>query len=184
MKILNIKPKKYLEQRMRYCGRYTIKAIPSAYNLDDGRDAKKYLPLTQRLFLKSFGMTTPYVINKILSKYGIYARIKIAKNLSDNNKLKAIKKEIDKNHPVILLIGNGYSKNGKYFQLGQKLISHWISIWGYNNKEKIFYVYNSYTHKKDNIPIGNVKRTYSQVLRDWKGAFYTKSYLYISIYKK
>ncbi|MEK6842215.1 MAG: hypothetical protein AABX84_00205, partial [Nanoarchaeota archaeon] len=67
--------------------------------------------------------------------------------------------------------------------LRQKLIAHWISVWGYNNKEKVFYIYDSFVRKKDKIPIGNVKRTYSQLLRDWKGAFYTKSYLYILINK-
>ena len=180
MKILNVKPKRYLEQGMRYCGGYTIKAILSAYGLDDNRDPKEYLPF----LWKSLGFTTPNVIQNVLRGYGIRSQIIIISNLPDNKKLEIIKKELDKNHPVILLIGNGYSKEGKYSWLKQKLAGHWISVWGYDNKKKLFYIYDSYSHKKNIPPIGNVKRTYSQLLRDWKGAIYTKSYLYISINKK
>lgn len=176
MKLLNIRPKRYLEQGLRYCGGYTIKAILSAYRLDDGRHPKRYL--------LSLRFTTLNIIKKILENYRLKSQIKNARNLSDNDKLKLIKKELNKNHPVILLIGNGYSKHGEYSWLRKQLIAHWVSVWGYNNEDKVFYVYDSFSHKKDNVPIGNVKRNYYQLLRDWKGALYTKKYLYIVINKK
>lgn len=179
MKLIKIKPKEYLEQGMRYCGGYTIKAILSAYKLDDGRKPNEYLPSLK----KSLGFTTPKIIQRVLKTYRINSQIKNADKLSDKEKIELIKNEINKNHPVVILIGNGYSKKGKYSWLQRQLIAHWISVWGYNDKEKVFYIYDSFAHKKENIPIGNVKRTYSQVLRDWNGAFYTKSYLYIKIKK-
>ncbi|MBI5002162.1 C39 family peptidase [Candidatus Woesearchaeota archaeon] len=183
-KVVNHKPKEYLQQGMRHCGGYTIKAILSAYNLDDGRHPKKYL-LPK---VKSLGFTTPKLIQETLKKYGFDAPIKRANKLSDDRKIQSIKKELDKNRPVILLIGNGYSSTGKYSALRMNCISHWISVWGYNDKEKIFFIYDSYVDKKsyDKILVGNVKRTYKQVLRDWKGTFYfrTKSFLYMPVMKK
>lgn len=128
--VLSVKPKEYLKQGMRYCGGYTIKAVLSAYNLDDGRHPKDYLPL---------------------------------------------------------FIRNGYSPTGKYSAIRRQLISHWITIWGYDDKERIFFVYDSCVEPKcyDKIPVGNVKRTYKQILRDWKGAFYFrfKNFLYIPVIK-
>jgi len=178
-KIINVKPKEYLEQGIRYCGGYTMKAILSAYNLDDNMHPKDYIPLLGKII-----GTFPRMIQQTLKEYGLNCSIKTAASLSDIKKLEAIKNELNKNRPVILFIGNGYTKRGKYYWLGQKLISHWISVWGYNDDKKVFYLYDSYYSKKDKLPIGNVKRTYSQVLRDWRGTFYTKSYLYISLDKK
>ena len=165
---------------MRYCGGYTIKAILSAYKLDDGRKPNEYLPSLK----KSLGFTTPKIIQRVLKTYRINSQIKNADKLSDKEKIELIKNEINKNHPVVLLIGNGYSKKGKYSWLQQQLIAHWISVWGYNNRKELFYIYDSYAHRKKNISIGNVQRTYQQLLRDWKGAFYTRKYLYIIIDKK
>ena len=183
-KIVNHKPREYLQQGMRHCGGYIIKAILSAYNLDDGRHPKKYLPLK----IKSLGFTTPKLIQETLKQYGFDAPIKRANKFSDNEKIQSIKKELDKNHPVILLIGNGYLSTGEFSELRMNCVSHWITVWGYNDKEKTFFIYDSYVDKKsyDKIPVGNVTRTYEQVLRDWKGAFYfrIKSFLYIPVMKK
>ena len=60
--VVKVKPKEYLQQGMRYCGGYTIKAILSAYNFDDGRHPKKYLPL----LIKSLGFTLPGDIKEVL----------------------------------------------------------------------------------------------------------------------
>lgn len=183
-KVVNHKPKGYLQQGMRHCGGYTIKAILSAYNLDDGRHPEKYLPPK----IKSFGFTTPKIIQETLNEYGFDSLINRANKFSNNKKIQSIKKELDKNHPVILLIGNGYSPTGKYSALQRNCVSHWITVWGYDDKEKVFFIYDSYVEPNnyDKISVGNVKRTYEQVLRDWKGAFYFrfKSFLYIPVIKK
>lgn len=184
MVIVKVKPLEYLKQGMRYCGGYTTKAILGAYNLDDGRHPKNYLPL----LWKSLGFTTPKTIQNVLDKYDFDAPIKRVNKLPDVTKLQAIKDELGKNHPVILLIGNGYLQTGKYSSLKRQCLSHWISIWGYNDKEKVFFIYDSAVDPKNynKIPVGNVKRTYYQVLRDWEGAFYFrfKNFLYIPIIKR
>lgn len=183
-KIVNTKPKEYIQQGMRHCGGYTIKAILSAYNLDNGRHPKKYLPPK----IKSLGFTTPKLIQETLKHYGLDAPIKRANKFSDDKKIRSIKRELDKDRPVILLIGNGYSPIGNFSELRMNCVSHWITVWGYDDKEKVFFIYDSYVDPKsyDTIPSGNVKRTYEQVLRDWKGAFYfrIKSFLYMPVIKK
>ena len=183
-KVVNHKPKEYLQQGMRHCGDYTIKAIFSAYKLDDGRHPRDYLPPK----IKRWGFTTPKLIQETLNKYGFDAPIKRANKFSDDKKIQSIKDELDNNHPVILLIGNGYSPTGKYSALQMNCVSHWITVWGYDDKEEVFFIYDSYFNPNsyDKILVGNVKRTYEQVLRDWKGAFYfrIKSFLYIPVIKK
>ena len=182
-KVVTPKPREYLQQGMRHCGGYTIKAILNAYNLDEGRHPKKYLPSK----IKSLGFTTPKIIQEILKRYGFDAPIKRANKLSDNEKIQVIKKELDKNHPVILLIGNGYLPTGEFSERRMNWVSHWITVYGYNDQEKKLFIYDSYVDKKnyEQIPVGNIKRTYEQVLRDWKGAFNfrIKSFLYISVRK-
>lgn len=180
--IINVKPKEYLQQWMRYCGGYTIKAILNAYNLDDGRHPKEYLPLLS----KSLG-TLPGDIKRVLQKYGLKVSIHRANKVSDKEKLELLKNKLKLNHPVIISIGNGYSPTGKYSSLRQCLIAHWISLWGYDDTKKVFYMYDSYRDPKsyDKVPIGNIKRSYDQVLRDWRGSFYTqmRSFLYLTIKK-
>lgn len=181
--VVNTKPKEYLQQGMRHCGGYTIKAILSAYHLDDGRRPEKYLPFK----IKSLGFTTPKLLQETLKEYRFYVPIKRANKLSDDKKVEEIKKCLDRNHPVILLIGNGYSPTGKFSELRMNCLSHWITVWGYDNEKKVFFIYDSYVDKNsyDKIPVGNVKRTYEQVLRDWKGTFYlrTRSFLYMPVIK-
>lgn len=68
-------------------------------------------------------------------------------------------------------------KNGSYNPLLAKFFGHSITLWGYDDNEQVFYVYDSAVsinlYDKD-IPVGNKKRTYTQILRDWKGALTVK----------
>ena len=179
--LVKVKPKEYLRQGMRYCGGYVIKAILGAYNLDDSRHPKEYLPP----LIKSLGFTLPSDIKKVLEKYGLKASIRRANKVSDKEKLELLKKELRRNHPVVISIGNGYSPKGQYSSVRRHLIAHWVSLWGYDDHKKVFYIYDSYTNPKsyDKVPIGNVERSYDQMLRDWRGTLYTRvrSFLLITV---
>lgn len=174
-----MRPQEYLQQGMRYCGGYTIKAILSAYGLDDGRHPKKYLPLLIRIF----GFTTPTIIKKVLEKYRLHCTLKRMDTLSDNEKINTLKKELQNNHPVVISIGNGYSPEGTYASWRRHSIAHWISLWGYDDTKKVFYVYDSYASPQhyDTVPIGNVQRSYEQILRDWRGTVYTRMRSFVSL---
>ena len=83
-------------------------------------------------------------------------------------------------------IGNGYLPNGGHSSLLACIVGHWITLWGYNDAEEVFYVYDSAVPPQlydENIPAGNKKRTYAEMLRDIRsfGLLYCYQYVYIVV---
>jgi hypothetical protein len=183
IRILNRHPKHYLEQGLTQCGAYTVKAVLSAYGKDVKNHPRDYQP---HLFGRYLAISTgPYLWPKVLQVYGLSAKEHYATNLSDVEKLALLKNLLDSDNPVMLRIGNGYSKGGKYHPWVANFVGHWISLWGYDDENQIFYVYDSYVararHDKS-LPVGNTTRTFSEVLRDWgKGFPFSWRYSYIKI---
>lgn len=177
--ILSIRPKEYLKQGLSHCGAYSVKAILSAYGKDNKQHPKAYHPhWIGRVTGFTFGRT--YWVN-ILRNYGIHAEVGRAKHLSDEKKLIFLKSLLATNNPVMIRIGNGYWRGNSFNLILSKVIPHFITLWGYDDRNKLFYVYDSglspeyYTN---NIPIGNTIRTYSEILRDWAfGAFHPTLWL-------
>lgn len=166
--VLSIKPKEYLIQGPSHCGVYAVKAILSAFNLDKKGHPKEY---HSNWFGKLTGLTLgrQYLV-EIFKSHGIEVERRSLKNFSDEEKLNLLKTLLSKNYPVMIRIGNGYYHSNKYNSILGKLVVHWISLWGYDDQEQIFYVYDSGMLKKywkENIPVGNTIRSYKEILRDW-----------------
>ena len=192
--ILSIKPKDYLTQGISHCGAYSVKAILSAYGLDNKMHPKEY---HSNWFGKLTGVTfgTKYLLN-ILKSYGINAKAGTAESLSAQEKLELLKTILAKDTPLMMRIGNGYYHSNKYNPFLGKIIGHWITLWGYDDNRQIFYVYDSGLLKKHwskTIPVGNTTRTYNEILRDWNFGRYQpwswylsqRNYLYIkTIYEQ
>lgn len=183
--VLSIKPKEYLKQGPSHCGMYTIKGILSAYGLDEHKNPENYHP---NFIGRITGATLPRTLVKVLQRYGLKAGIKLAYG-SKEDKISLLKTLLHKNRPIVLSIGNGYRQDGNYSSFRAKLVLHWITLWGYDDKEKVFYVYDSavpkYKYDRE-IPIGNKKRKYDDVIRDWGArilSFGFWKYLYISVTK-
>lgn len=171
IKILTHAPKEYLEQVFTQCGAFSVKAILSAYGKDDKKHPRDYNPTVLGKYASLVGV---YTWPRVLESYGLHAERGNTKDLSDEQRLEFLKETINKDNAIMIRIGNGYLKNGKYSSLAAYFIGHWITLWGYNDEEKVFYVYDSYVPLKRHdktIPIGNTKRTYSEVLRDWGKGF-------------
>lgn len=184
--VLSINPKEYLKQGgPSHCGMYAIKGILSAYGLDTYQDPKDYHP---NFVGKITGATLPWTFSQVLNKYGLNAEIKLAQG-SKEDKIGLLKILLHKNNSIVLLIGNGYRQDGNYSSFKAKLVSHWITLWGYDDKERVFYVYDSAVPKDRydrDIPTGNKKRKYDDVIRDWGArilSFGSWKYLYIPITK-
>lgn len=170
--IVSKKPKEFLKQGLVHCGAYSVKAILEAYDRADKKRPEEYYPTWWQ---KVLGFTSPRTWEKVLKKYGLKVEVGNANGLSPEEKVKLLKNIISKNAPIMLRIGNGYLLNGRYNPVIGRIISHWITIWGYNDARKIFYVYDSAVsprlYDKD-IPVGNKIRTCEEMIRDWRGGLF------------
>ncbi len=183
IRILSRSPRQYLEQGLTQCGAYTVKAVLSAYDKDANDHPRDYQP---NWLAKYTGVNQgPHLWPKVLQAHGLPAEERYATNLSDAERLALLKSLLDSDNPVMLRIGNGYAKSGKYHPWAAELIGHWISLWGYDDEKQIFYVYDSCVAKSrydKSIPIGNTTRTFSEILRDWgKGFPFAWRYSYIKV---
>lgn len=165
--VVSKKPEEYLKQGPTGCGLYSIKSILSAYGKDDGRHPFAYwhggiLPF----------ITTRLRLVNILRQYGFGAKWGCVRELSDEQKLTTLKELLLRDTPVMIHIGNGYRKNDTWSKVRWRIVSHWITLCGFDDEKRVFYIYDSCVplryHNKS-IPIGNIQRTYQQVLRDWGG---------------
>ena len=184
-KILPFKPKVYLEQGLTQCGAYSVKAILSSYGKDDKKHPRDYQP---NILAKYTGITRGlFIWPKVIRTYGLTAERGSARNLSDDNRIKLLKKLINNDNVVMLRVGNGFSKNGNYNSLVASFLGHWITLWGYDDEKRIFYVYDSYVplSRCDKvIPVGNVRRTFKEIIRDWgKGFPSAWHYSFIRVHK-
>lgn len=172
IKTLTHAPKEYLEQGLTQCGAYSVKAVLSAYGKDDKKHPCDYQP---NFLAKYTGISRGLIwVPKVLQFYGVPAQRGNAKNLSDGERLELLKKFINEDKIAMLRIGNGYLRSGKYRSFGASFRAHWITLWGYNDGENVFYVYDSCVPLKRHdktIPIGNTKRTYTEMIRDWGKGF-------------
>lgn len=179
------KPKDYPKQGWIHCGMYCVKNILCALGRDIHDDPRNY---HISKFSRLQGKNMPDELAKILRINNIDANVKTAEMPNDQERLGILKEEISKDQPVILRVNNGYMRSGKYSALQSHFLkyiaSHWITIYGYDDQKECFYIYDPYidqTKIKDPPPIGNIARSYEDVLRDWKRALLTwpKRYVYI-----
>ncbi len=173
--VLSRRPKEYLKHGLSHCGAYSVKAILSAYGKDMHYHPREYHPTW-------IGKVTGISWSKsswvdVLALYGLRSNFGSATTLSDREKINLLKTQLSRNTPLMVCIGNGYLSDGRYKRLRALLIGNWITLWGYDDAKKIFYVYDSCVppnRYESGIPIGNTVRTYKQMLRDWKGSITNK----------
>lgn len=180
--VVSRSPKEYLKQGKLYCGQYSAWGILSAYGLVNQDNP---LNLSSPLGRIS-GLTTPQMMISILTKNGLEAEMKTVKNLTNEEQLTTLKEEVAKDRPVALLVNNGYKHKDGYSKFNQATTLHWVTVWGYDDKQQTFFLYDPAVkseHHNKNIPTGNVAREYKQVLRDWKGWAFPlfERYRYITV---
>ena len=174
-------PKQYLKQGLTHCGAFSIKGILSAFGKDDKEDPRDYYPSRLR---RALLLMSPSLWARVLTTQGVSAQVGNMKNLSDEQRIMLLKSLLLKDTPIMLRIGNGYLPNGGYSALLASIVGHWITLWGYDDAEKVFYVYDSAVplgfYDKD-ILAGNKKRTYIEMMRDINsfGFLYRHQYVYI-----
>jgi hypothetical protein len=169
--ILPIHPKDYPNQGIRHCGAYTTRAVLSAYGFNEIQDPS-ILHTNPLLRLLGFTSSIDYY-PAILRSYGLDAQAKTAERLSSDEKLDLLKGLLAAGNPVILSVGNFFSRgSGEWLPIKGTFMSHWISLWGYDDAKKVFYVFDSQVPQElcEDVPIGNKTRPYSVIPRIWRGA--------------
>lgn len=161
-------PKWYRKQGLSHCGLYSIEAILSASGLNNQNN--KPNSFSQTLFQRILGITSISALEEILRVHGFETSSGTAINLSDQEKLVFLKKKLFEGKTIIICIGNGYmNARSSYCSLKACVASHWITLWGYNETRRVFYIYDSKMPRNinSNLPIGNTEVSYDDLLRDW-----------------
>ncbi len=113
-------------------------------------------------------LMTPWWIKKVLKKYQLSYEILRAKSLDEKEKLELLKSNLKKG-PIILLVANGQTKK-KWFSRRRAFFHwHYVTLWWYNDKENVFYVYDSNTRRTTEkyLMKGTIKVPYKYVLKEW-----------------
>jgi hypothetical protein len=181
--ILENRPFYYYEQNVPFCGGFSVAGIATAFSMADyDIPISSYMSQWGRLF----GGMTPANAAVSLNSLNIAAFLNRANALSDEDRLQVLREEIDSGKPVMLLVSNGFRKDGTYSGLKsqQALYLHWITLWGYYADG--FFVYDSAVGPElyRPVPIGNTERSNHEILRDWSRPFYLSPFLgntYITI---
>ncbi len=165
--VISRKPAAYLKQGPTGCGAYSVQGILSAYGKDDKKHPLAYAWIAILPFITTWRRWV-----KILREHQLPARCDFMTALSPEDRLARLKALLRQDTPVMLLIGNGYRGCDTWSRWQWRIVSHWITLWGFSDEKQLFYIYDSmvplHCYNK-NLPCGNVARSYEQVLRDMEG---------------
>lgn len=140
------------------CGSYTSEWVAQAVGI---KAAPSNRILRGPIWFDLFRPVTPGDMRRLFKARGMETiEIRLA-GLSDEERLHWIKNEIatKKRPPVILT---------------RAKTLHWLAVGGYDDRKKIFYIYDSRVGADSfniNLPIGNVEMAYDEVLKTWQGRF-------------
>jgi hypothetical protein len=171
--IPKVKPKKYITKNVNsHCGVYALDNIINTYSVNKKHPAK----LHESFFGKRLGWTLPKDMAGILRKRGFVVEGGSARRIID--KILFLENTI-KGGPVIICI-DLIDKDINPI-LG-RILRHWIVLWGYDSKKKIFYAYDSRKNEK-NLPVGNCTYQYDKIKKIWGGALmpFVFRYIYLKV---
>ncbi len=152
------------DRKFWWCAHYSLKAViewkknisnPIIEYSDDWWSRKTFL-------------MTPWWIIKVLKKYKLNYSIIRARKLSKKDKLNLLKDNL-KRWPIILLVANWQTKKSRFSWWKALTHRHYVSLWWYDDKHRIFYVYDSNTRRKTEKTImkWTLKVPYKYILKEW-----------------
>jgi hypothetical protein len=184
--VLPIRPAAWRTQPGSHCGAFAVQAVLQAYGLNDV--AEPWDLHTSFLSRMQGSATSRDYYPGILRSFGLVARSRSAESLRAQEKILLLKRLLAEGNPVILSVGSYFDKQTARFQPLKGLVaSHWISLWGYDDEQQSFYVYDSLVtpQNADDVAIGNKARSFDTVLRIWPGSLPSRvllgQYSYIHI---
>ena len=151
-------------RRFWSCAHHSLKAVIEWKN-GESQPMKEY---SADWWSRTTYLMTPWWITRVLKKYQLDYKILKGKNLNEEEKLELLKCNLKK-WPIILLVANKKTKK-KWFSR-RRAIFHWhyVTLWWYNDRENIFFVYDSNTRRKteEYLMKWTIKVPYKYVLKEW-----------------
>ena len=157
-------PEGFMHRKGKFwtCGHFSLKAVIEG----KGGATKPIHEYSSGRRSRLTYLMTPRGLKKILRRYGLKTRVIQARNQTATSKIALLKEELKK-WPLILLIGNGLTSKLSFSLV--KAFTHWhyITLRGYNDREQIFYVYDSNTKgvTEQYLMKGTVKIPYAVLLK-------------------
>lgn len=161
-------PRGYPRQRGLTCGETNAASVVDSFGLPYRR------PPRPRLRVRLVGYSFLRDLQRLLEVHGLQTRIGHAGSLDDRAKISLLQQHLRRGHPVIVAIGNGHLDRDRYAPWARLLLGHYLTVYGYDPRWRVFYVYDSYLpgSPPQPLPAGNDLRTYDELLRDWTGPLY------------
>lgn len=165
--LINDLPPEWFPLRTRkiwWCAQYSLKAVIEWKN----KIKKSIESYNQDRRSRTTYLMTPRWITKVLKKHKLNYTILKPKNLKDNERLFLLKYNL-KNGPIILLVANWQTKKKRFSRWKALTHRHYITLRGYDDKAKCFYVYDSNTKRKteQNLMKWTLKVPYKYILKEW-----------------
>lgn len=151
-------------RKIWWCAHYSLKAVIE-WKKKIRRPIEDY---SADWWSRSTYLMTPWWIIKVLKKYNLKYSVIKAKNLDKSEKLSLLKQNL-KRGPIILLVANWQTKKKRFSRPRALIHWHYITLWWYDEKNKMFYVYDSNTKRKTQTKImkWTLKVPYKYILKEW-----------------
>jgi hypothetical protein len=139
------------------------------------------------MLVRLFGYSLLRSLQTLLESHGLNAPIRSAAGVDDADKLNLLRAHLETGYPVVIAIGNGHLRRGGYVAAARLVLGHYLTLYGFDDPTETFFLYDSYLDGEPDgwLPAGNEIRTYSEILRDWRGPIYYpligRRYVYIPI---
>ena len=151
-------------RKIWWCAHYSLKAVIEWNN----KKVKNIEDYSSDWRSRKTYFMTPWWIKKVLKKYKLKYTILNARKLNNDERLFLLKQNL-KDWPIILLIANWQTKKKRFSRWKALTHRHYITLWWYNDKKKIFYVYDSNTKREteNRIIKWTLEIPYKYILKEW-----------------
>lgn len=160
-------PPGYPRQTGLTCPEANARSVIAAFGLS-------YAPPPPTWTVRRVGYSLLRDLSRLLRHAGLDAPVRMARRMTDAQRLDLLRAHLDRGEPVILAVGNGHLSRDRDSALARALLGHYLTLYGYDDARGVFYVYDSYLpgEPPEPLPAGNDARGYADLLRSWRGPVY------------